>query len=235
MQYLKAWRCHLLPYYVGTCAFSVPNYQILPRCIYLTLCCLLFLECSIELHDIDLLYKQNTTLNRVFVYAPFLLCPPVRPEFTDTLAIKQGRHPILERIAGQQPVSNNSYISECSNFVIITGPNMSGKSTHLKQVALCQIMAQIGQQKSFSLTWIWNATLHSAMHWCNLDSTPIAGSFVPAEYASFRVADQIFTRIGVDDDFETNSSTFMVEMKEVCSVSYLGCLVPVFSCVRMTH
>ncbi|XP_076014607.1 mutS protein homolog 4 [Genypterus blacodes] len=108
----------------------------------------------------------------------------VRPEFTDTLAIKQGRHPILERMAGQQPVSNNGYISESSNFVIITGPNMSGKSTYLKQVALCQIMAQIG-------------------------------SFVSAEYASFRVADQIFTRIGVDDDFETNSSTFMLEMKEI--------------------
>ncbi|XP_049595657.1 mutS protein homolog 4 [Syngnathus scovelli] len=108
----------------------------------------------------------------------------VRPEFTDTLAIKQGRHPILERMPGQQLVSNNCYISEGSNFVIITGPNMSGKSTYLKQVALCQIMAQIG-------------------------------SFVPAEYASFRVADQIFTRIGIDDDFETNSSTFMMEMKEV--------------------
>uniref|UniRef100_M4ALQ5 MutS homolog 4 n=1 Tax=Xiphophorus maculatus TaxID=8083 RepID=M4ALQ5_XIPMA len=108
----------------------------------------------------------------------------VRPEFTDTLAIKQGRHPILERMARQQPVSNNTYISEGSNFVIVTGPNMSGKSTYLKQVALCQIMAQIG-------------------------------SFVPAEYASFRIADQIFTRIGVDDDFETNSSTFMLEMKEV--------------------
>ncbi|MEQ2237840.1 MutS protein msh4 [Ilyodon furcidens] len=87
-------------------------------------------------------------------------------------------------MARQQPVSNNSYISEGSNFVIITGPNMSGKSTYLKQVALCQIMAQIG-------------------------------SFVPAEYASFRIADQIFTRIGVDDDFETNSSTFMLEMKEI--------------------
>lgn len=46
------------------------------------------------------------------------------------------------------------------------------------------------------------------------------GSFVPAEYASFRVADQIFTRIGVDDDFETNSSTFMLEMKEVCPFLY---------------
>lgn len=38
------------------------------------------------------------------------------------------------------------------------------------------------------------------------------GSFVPAEYASFRIADQIFSRIGSDDDIETNSSTFMVEV-----------------------
>lgn len=68
----------------------------------------------------------------------------VRPEFTDTLAVKNGRHPILERMVGHQPVANNSYISSGSNFVVITGPNMSGKSTYLKQVALCQIMAQIG-------------------------------------------------------------------------------------------
>lgn len=37
------------------------------------------------------------------------------------------------------------------------------------------------------------------------------GCYVPAEYASFRVADQIFSRIGSDDDIETNSSTFMLE------------------------
>ena len=78
------------------------------------------------------------------------MCTVVRPEFTDTLAIKQGRHPILERIAGRQPVSNNSYISDGANFVIVTGPNMSGKSTYLKQVALCQIMAQIGEEQSVS-------------------------------------------------------------------------------------
>lgn len=47
----------------------------------------------------------------------------------------------------------------------------------------------------------------------------IAGSFVPAEYASFRIAKQIFTRIGMDDDIETNSSTFMKEMKEVFSLA----------------
>lgn len=77
------------------------------------------------------------------------LFPLVRPEFTDTLAIKQSRHPILERISGTQPISNNIYVSEGSNFVIITGPNMSGKSTYLKQVALLQIMAQIGTQSCY--------------------------------------------------------------------------------------
>ena len=38
------------------------------------------------------------------------------------------------------------------------------------------------------------------------------GCFVPAEYGSFRITDQIFSRIGSDDDIETNSSTFMVEV-----------------------
>lgn len=41
------------------------------------------------------------------------------------------------------------------------------------------------------------------------------GCYVPAEFASFRITDQIFSRVGSDDDIETNSSTFMLEMKEV--------------------
>jgi len=60
--------------------------------------------------------------------------------------------------------------------------SQSGKSTYLRQIALLQVMAQIG-------------------------------CYVPAEYASFRMADQIFSRIGSDDDIETNSSTFMVEVR----------------------
>lgn len=47
-----------------------------------------------------------------------------------------------------------------------------------------------------------------------------AGSYVPAEYASFRIAEQIFTRISTDDDIETNSSTFMKEMKEVAEQNF---------------
>ena len=44
------------------------------------------------------------------------------------------------------------------------------------------------------------------------------GSYVPTDYASFRIAEQIFTRISTDDDIETNSSTFMKEMKEPSSI-----------------
>lgn len=46
------------------------------------------------------------------------------------------------------------------------------------------------------------------------------GSYVPAEYSSFRIAEQIFTRISTDDDIETNSSTFMKEMKEVPKLNF---------------
>lgn len=82
---------------------------------------------------------------KILIFKNLLCFSSVRPEFTDTLAIKQGWHPILEKISVEKPVANNTYITEGSNFLIITGPNMSGKSTYLKQIALCQIMAQIGK------------------------------------------------------------------------------------------
>ena len=44
------------------------------------------------------------------------------------------------------------------------------------------------------------------------------GSYVPAECASFRIAEQTFTRVSTDDDTETNSSTFMKEMREPSSI-----------------
>ncbi|XP_077134925.1 mutS protein homolog 4 isoform X1 [Ranitomeya variabilis] len=151
---------------------------------YLIVCKLLT-----EIYEhIHCLYKLSDTVSMLDMLLSFAnICTfseYVRPEFTDTTAMKQGWHPILEKIALGKPVSNDTFISEGNNFIILTGPNMSGKSTYLKQIALCQIMAQIG-------------------------------SFVPAEYCSFRIAEQIFTRIGMDDDIETNASTFMKEMKEI--------------------
>ncbi|KAK9478827.1 muts domain V-domain-containing protein [Lipomyces japonicus] len=75
----------------------------------------------------------------------------VRPEFNSDgtlLAIKNARHPVKEIVMmknGNQFVENDIYASkESSRFQIITGTNMSGKSTYLKQVALIVVMAQIG-------------------------------------------------------------------------------------------
>ncbi|KAK2983002.1 hypothetical protein RJ640_012877 [Escallonia rubra] len=111
-----------------------------------------------------------------------------RPEFSvnGPLAIDAGRHPILESIHNDF-VPNNIFLSEASNMVIVTGPNMSGKSTYLQQVCLIIILAQIG-------------------------------CYVPARFATIRVVDRIFTRMGSVENLESNSSTFMTEMKETAFI-----------------
>ncbi|KKZ65073.1 DNA mismatch repair protein MSH4 [[Emmonsia] crescens] len=68
----------------------------------------------------------------------------VRPEVTDTLAIKAGRHPIREKIHADKYVPNDAYATQQSRFQIITGCNMSGKSTYIRSLALMTVMAQIG-------------------------------------------------------------------------------------------
>ncbi|OAC99555.1 hypothetical protein MUCCIDRAFT_42353 [Mucor lusitanicus CBS 277.49] len=109
----------------------------------------------------------------------------VRPEFSNTLAIKSGRHPILECILLVPVVPNDTFTSLSSSFQFVTGPNMSGKSTYLKQVALLVIMAQIG-------------------------------SFVPADYASFRLCDQMLSRLANENTFsDIGTSSFMSEMREI--------------------
>lgn len=68
----------------------------------------------------------------------------VRPELTDTLAIKAGRHPIQEKIHSTKYIPNDAYATQQSRFQIITGCNMSGKSTYIRSLALMTVMAQIG-------------------------------------------------------------------------------------------
>lgn len=67
-----------------------------------------------------------------------------RPELTDVLAVKSGRHPILEKIHHTKFVPNDVYAAQQSRFQIITGCNMSGKSTYIRSIALMTIMAHIG-------------------------------------------------------------------------------------------
>lgn len=106
-----------------------------------------------------------------------------------TIDIKNGRHPVIEKILGEGSfVENDTYLNKEENrLAIITGPNMAGKSTYMRQVALITLMAQ-------------------------------CGSFVPASEAKIGVVDKIFTRVGASDDLSMGQSTFMVEMMEVATI-----------------
>lgn len=108
----------------------------------------------------------------------------------DTIDIKQGRHPVIERMlpAGEQYIANDVYLdTREQQIIIITGPNMAGKSALLRQTALIVLMAQMG-------------------------------SFVPAESAIIGIVDKIFTRVGASDNLSLGESTFMVEMQEAASI-----------------
>ena len=71
----------------------------------------------------------------------------VRPEVVaeDTLDVRDGRHPVVEHtLTGKRFVPNDTTLEEGERIRIITGPNMSGKSTFLRQVALIALLAQMG-------------------------------------------------------------------------------------------
>ena len=73
----------------------------------------------------------------------------IRPQINDSTAleIKQGRHPVIEKQLpiGESYIANDVYLdNETQQIIIITGPNMSGKSALLRQTALITLMAQIG-------------------------------------------------------------------------------------------
>ena len=113
--------------------------------------------------------------------------PQLRPE--GGISIKDGRHPLVERILTRDLfVPNDTELNhrDCE-IMLITGPNMAGKSTYMRQVALLALMAQVG-------------------------------SFLPAREAVLSPVDRIFTRIGASDDLVSGQSTFMVEMNEVAQI-----------------
>lgn len=60
------------------------------------------------------------------------------------LEIIEGRHPVVEKVIKDDYISNNIIMNEEVNTLLITGPNMSGKSTYMRQLAITIIMAQIG-------------------------------------------------------------------------------------------
>ncbi|NLY37428.1 MAG: DNA mismatch repair protein MutS, partial [Tissierellia bacterium] len=71
----------------------------------------------------------------------------VRPHIEQgkTLELKNSRHPVIEALQGRENfIANDLFMDENEHFFIITGPNMAGKSTYLRQVALITLMAHMG-------------------------------------------------------------------------------------------
>jgi len=100
---------------------------------------------------IDSLYKLANRIANLDIVSNFAYIATknsyVKPEIDDgdILEIKGGRHPIVENlIPSGTYVKNDIVLDEKNNLIILTGPNMSGKSTYMKQVALNIIMAHIG-------------------------------------------------------------------------------------------
>ena len=70
----------------------------------------------------------------------------IRPILTDKkmIDIKENRHAVVEKVLSTEYVSNDIVMDEDTNILLITGPNMAGKSTYMRQLAITVIMAQIG-------------------------------------------------------------------------------------------
>ena len=69
-----------------------------------------------------------------------------RPEFSDQacLSIEQGRHPVVEQVLETPFVANDLTLHDDTRMLVITGPNMGGKSTYMRQTALIALLAHIG-------------------------------------------------------------------------------------------
>jgi len=113
----------------------------------------LFLELRRQVVDHTSAIQQTAAaIAEVDVLATFaeraLACRYVRPTMTAdrTLDIREGRHPIVELLPESGRFVPNDTLLDCTDnqLLIITGPNMAGKSTYIRQVALIVIMAQMG-------------------------------------------------------------------------------------------
>ena len=95
-----------------------------------------FQKCAKVISEIDVL-ASFATVSEANNY--------IRPEITkNELYIKEARHPVVEKVISSEFVSNDIIMDKNTNILLITGPNMAGKSTYMRQMAIIAIMAQIG-------------------------------------------------------------------------------------------
>lgn len=111
------------------------------------------LFCSIKSlvkDEVPLLNATADALSEIDALVSLSVCSEeynlVRPNITDehVIDIKNGRHPVVEVVSKSEYVPNDCLLSNGINTLLITGPNMSGKSTYMRQMAIIVIMAQMG-------------------------------------------------------------------------------------------
>lgn len=99
---------------------------------------------------IDELYKLANSIALLDVLQSFaniaIMYNYVKPKLTEqcVIQIDQGRHPVIESLSDKPFISNDVTLNDDINTLIISGPNMGGKSTYMRQIALITIMARIG-------------------------------------------------------------------------------------------
>ena len=111
-------------------------YQTLVDCV--TKQTSLIQECAMHIARLDCLQSLATVAQQLNYTRPML-------SDTDTdLNLVQSRHPVLEKYHPHEIISNDIAFDATTHILLITGPNMAGKSTLMKQVALTVILAQMG-------------------------------------------------------------------------------------------
>ena len=111
----------------------------------------LFMEIRDEVKRyISVIQENSKVLAEIDVLASFATVTEensyVRPKFTNErdIIIKDGRHPVVEKVIKDNYISNDIIMRDGTDILLITGPNMAGKSTYMRQLAITVIMAQIG-------------------------------------------------------------------------------------------
>ena len=146
--------------------------------------------------SLDLLLDLCSHISDIDCLQSYAYCATIRgytkPEISENgvIHIREGRHPVVEAHlpAGEFVPNGINFNNRDKPFALITGPNMAGKSTYLRQIALIVLMAQSG---SF---------------------IPAASG------SEIGLVDKIFCRVGASDNLARGESTFLVEMNETANI-----------------